>query len=240
MSIPTAPISIKLVCVHRAPIPRCVWVISRCPGCCDNALLSQKPPQTPDSALAGLSAVAAPGCPRAALPRDADALMSAFEMSLLGVTRLAVLPGSRHSNPLFHFSGLSFWHSEKHHLKLIKAPYFVPNLAATNSVYYVLCRVGGTSLQGTLGCATKTHGWGDICRVNRMLTAFPQITAFAQITGLLWWNHMSHCKARQTSWQRLLMEIYSIIFTTPYNIIKFYLWHIPSVIKNSLQQISTK
>lgn len=25
-----------------------------------------------------------------------------------------------HSNPLFHFSGLSFWHSEKHNLELIK------------------------------------------------------------------------------------------------------------------------
>lgn len=104
------------------------------------------------------------------------------------VPRLAVLPGSSHSNPLFHFSGLSFWHSEKHHLKLIKAPYFVPNLTTTNSVYYVLCRVGGSSQQGVLGCATKTHRWGDICRVNRMWIAFPQITGFAQITGLLWWN----------------------------------------------------
>lgn len=151
---------------------------------CDNALLSQKLPQTPNSALAGLSAVwLLPGCPQAALPRDADGLMSAFEMSLLGVPRLAVLPGSRHSNPLFHFSGLSFWHSEKHHLKLIKAPYFVPNLAATNSVYYVLCRVGGTSLQGVLGWATKIHGWGDICRANRMLMVFPQITAFED-----YWN----------------------------------------------------
>lgn len=109
-------------------------------------------------------------------------------MSLLGVPRLAVLPGSRHSNPLFHFSGLSFWHSEKHHLKLIKAPYFVPNLTATNSVYYVLCRVGGTGLQGVLGWATKTHRWADICRANRMLRVLPQITAFAQITGLLWRN----------------------------------------------------
>lgn len=73
-----------------------------------------------------------------------------FWNELTGVPRLAVLPGSCHSNPLFHFSGLSFWHSEKHHLKLIKAPYFAPNLTATHSVYYVLCRVGGTS-QGVLG-----------------------------------------------------------------------------------------
>lgn len=105
-----------------------------------------------------------------------------------GVPRLAVLPGSSHSNPLFHFSGLSFWHSEKHHLKFIKAPYFVPNLTTTNSVYYILCRVGGSSQHGVLGCATKTHRWGDICRVNRMWTVFQQIAVSAQITGLLWWN----------------------------------------------------
>lgn len=59
-----------------------------------------------------------------------------------GVPRLAVLPGSSHSNPLFHFSGLSFWHSEKHHLKLITAPYFAPNCSATDPVHYALCRVG--------------------------------------------------------------------------------------------------
>lgn len=62
-----------------------------------------------------------------------------------GVPRLAVLPGSNHSNPLFHFSGLSFWHSEKHHLKLIKASYFVQNL--THYQLCLLCFMRGGGFQ---------------------------------------------------------------------------------------------
>lgn len=53
--------------------------------------------------------------------------------------RLAGLLGSGHSNPLFHFSGLSFWHCEKQHLKLIKASYLVPNLITADYIWYVVC-----------------------------------------------------------------------------------------------------
>lgn len=177
-------------------VPPCVWVIptpraraaGRSPRC-DRAGTMRSCHRSCHRALTWPWQVCLHSgcCPQAALPRDANGLMSAFAMSLLGVPRLAGLPGSRHSNSLFHFSGLSFWHSEKHHLKLIKAPYFVPNLTATSSVYYVLCRVGGTSLQGVLGWATKTHGWGGIYKRKKTLMAFPQITVFAQFTGL-WWN----------------------------------------------------
>lgn len=122
-----------------------------------------------------------------------------------GVPRLAVLPGSSHSNPLFHFSGLSFWHSEKHHLKLIKAPYFAPNLTATNSVYYVLCRVGGFQSARCSGLCYQTSQMRSYLQgkqdVNGVSTNH---RFFAEITGLLGGIHRLHCKRIQTFWQQLL------------------------------------
>lgn len=150
----------------------------------DNALLSQPFPGQPRSSSAVCPVACPLACPQAALPRMPTHWGKHREWARSEVPRLAVLPGSSRSNPLFHFTGLSFWHSEKHHLKLIKAPYFVPNLTTTSSVYYVLCRVGGSSQQGVPGCATKTQGWGDICRVNRMWAAFPQITVFCTDYGI--------------------------------------------------------